>query len=340
MNISNNNIIYNIPNNHNNMNPNIIPNNNSDIKEFIDYVNTQNNMNLKKIILFYSKFSKICEQFINAVHPNYKHIISYICVDNSKLRKRLSESKFKLKVVPTVFMLFENGKVNVHIGQELNQLVIFLNKNMENYMIFKTNSILKKSIQNNITNLNINQIDQNLAENNLNTQLSKLNTKQLNPNERNLNGVTRLGIKDNNSLIHNNSKKILNERMKHLPRVKQPISQDFNKEPDVGISSKRLVPKGKKEHQKMAISSISMIESSKQLDTIDEDDDDDDDDDDEDDNLQMEDGVLLGENINEILNEDNTIDPIIKKDGKSLKDIAADMQQDRELIDNSLKPVN
>jgi hypothetical protein len=29
-----------------------------EVREFFNYINSQNNMNLKKIILFYSKFSK------------------------------------------------------------------------------------------------------------------------------------------------------------------------------------------------------------------------------------------------------------------------------------------
>ena len=43
-----------------NINKNSNSNNNvSEIQEFLNYLNSQNNMNLKKIILFYSKFSKL-----------------------------------------------------------------------------------------------------------------------------------------------------------------------------------------------------------------------------------------------------------------------------------------
>ena len=87
---------------------------NNERAEFFIFLNQKNNMNLIKIILFYSKYSKLCDDFLKALHPYYKQLITFICVDNSSIRKRLMTSKYKLQVVPSVFMLFENGKVNVH----------------------------------------------------------------------------------------------------------------------------------------------------------------------------------------------------------------------------------
>jgi hypothetical protein len=292
-----------------------------EVKEFFNYINSQNNMNLKKIILFYSKFSKVCEQFINALHPNYRHVLSCICVDNPELRKRLMNSKYKLNVVPTIFMLFENGKVNVHYGNELNQLISFLNKNMESFMVFKTNGNMNQK-----KNETIGQLQPQTIE-----EVNELQT-----NVRQKGNVTPLII---NKPVENTTKK-LKESVKHLPKIKQPIPLDFNKEMDVGISSKRIVPKGRKEHQKMAMSSINIIGGSK-LDTIEEDEEDDeeDDEDEEEIDLQTEDGELLEDNLEDLINDDKTIDPIVKKGGKNLKDIAANMQQDRERMDETSKPV-
>ena len=289
-----------------------------EVREFFNYINAQNNMNLKKIILFYSKFSKVSEQFINALHPNYRHILSCICVDNPELRKRLINSKYKLNVVPTVFMLFENGKVNVHYGNELNQLIGFLNKNMESFMVFKTNGNM-----NHKKNETIGQLKQQ--------NLQEVNDLQTNVKQKG--SVTPLII--NKPVDH--TKKI-KESVKQLPRIKQPIPLDFNKEMDVGISSKRIVPKGRKEHQKMAMSSINIIGGSK-LDTIEEDEDEDDDDEADEIDLQTEDGELLEDNLEDLINDDKTIDPIVKKGGKNLKDIAANMQQDRERMDETTKPM-
>ena len=280
-------------------------------------------MNLKKIILFYSKFSKVCGQFINALHPNYRHVMSCICVDNSKLRKRLINSKYKLSVVPTVFMLFDDGKVNVHYGNELNQLINFLNKNMESFMVFKTNGNMNQK-----KNETIGQIKHSSQLNK--TQAPFQEELQI---DRKTGNVTPLII---NKQVENNTKK---ESVKHLPRIKQKIPLDFNKEMDVGISSKRMIPKGKKEHQKMALSSINIIGGNK-LDTIEEDEEEEDEDEDEEEmNMQTEDGELLEDNLEDLINDDKTIDPIVKKGGKNLKDIAANMQQDRERMDETTKPI-
>lgn len=128
--------------------------------------------------------------------------------------------------------------------------------------------------------------------------------------------VTPLNIQSNNS----------KNKMKTLPRIKQPIPQDFKKEIDVGISSKRMIPKGRKEHRKMAHSSLNIIQTNKQLDTIEEDDETTDEE--EEINIQMEDGEILDNILEE--NEDQTIDPIIKKgDKKDIKEIAAEMAKDR-----------
>lgn len=298
-------------------------NNVSEIQEFFNYVNSQNNMNLKKIILFYSSFSKLCEQFINSLHSNYKFILHSISVDNSNVRKRLMNSKFKLQYVPCIFMLFNDGKVNVHYGNELLSLVAFLNKNMEAFIILKTNGNLTRRNNTNLTIQNTNPQVQIMEKsqmmlngNNMNNMISENDANAFaSENVR----VTPLNIQSTNSLKSN--------KMKTLPRIKQPIPQDFKKEIDVGISSKRMIPKGRKEHRKMAHSSLNIIQTNKQLDTIEEEDDETTDEEEEI-NIQMEDGEILDNILEE--NEDQTIDPIIKKgDKKDIKEIAAEMAKDR-----------
>jgi hypothetical protein len=285
-------------------------NNVSEIQEFFNYVNSQNNMNLKKIILFYSSFSKLCEQFINSLHSNYKFILHSISVDNSNVRKRLMNSKFKLQYVPCIFMLFNDGKVNVHCGNELLSLVTFLNKNMEAFIILKTNGNLARR---NNTNLTI----QNNTNMPVQMMLNEINSHDINSENNGNIRVTPLNIQSN----------LKNNKMKTLPRIKQPIPQDFKKEIDVGISSKRMIPKGRKEHRKMAHSSLNIIQTNKQLDTIEEEDDETTDEEEEI-NIQMEDGEILDNILEE--NEDQTIDPIIKKgDKKDIKEIAAEMAKDR-----------
>ena len=323
---------------------------NNEYSEFFLFLNQKNNMNLIKIILFYSKYSKLCDDFLTALHPYYKQIITFICVDNSKVRKRLMTSKYKLQVVPSIFMLFENGVVNVHNGQELIQLVDFFNKNMETFMVVKSQT--QKQALNSIQPPNHFQNQSRLIQNNENNNETNLGPKvtALNFNirkERNnqvgisygeneLESRHNLLMKENQELSRiNNGKnpkniKSTGKEITHLPRVKDPIPYEFNKKIDIGMSSKRLVPRGKKEHEKMALTSIKFIEGNK-LDPVEEEDEDDDDDDNEID-INIEDAEILDDDIDELINseDDPTIDPIIKKDSKkSIKEIAADMQQVR-----------
>ena len=308
----------------------------TEIQEFFNYLNSQNSMNLKKIILFYSKYSKLCEQFINSLHPNYKVILNMISVDNSVVRKRLMNSKYKLQYVPCIFMLFENGNVNVHYGNELLSLVTFFNKNMEAFMVIKTNENLAKR-------KNILQPGQGLTPliNGKNQQMNldnnmdeRSSSRILDENVHNSNGenITSLNLSQGLGTRNPEQKKL---KMKNIPRIKEPIPEDFKRDMNIGISSKRMVPKGRKEHKKMARTSLTVLESNRQLDTIEEEEEDTTDDE-EDNNIEMEDAEILDNILEE--QEDNTIDPIISsKTKKDIKDIAAEMAKERGPIDD--KPV-
>ena len=309
----------------------------TEIQEFFNYLNSQNNMNLKKIILFYSKYSKLCEQFINSLHPNYKLILNMISVDNSLVRKRLMNSKYKLQYVPCIFMLFENGNVNVHYGNELLSLVTFFNKNMEAFMVIKTNENLakrKNTLQpgQGITPLITGKNQQMNLDNNMDEIVHNSNGGNI----TSLNLQQGLGDKISQQGLATRNSQQKKLKMKNIPRIKEPIPEDFKRDMNIGISSKRMVPKGRKEHKKMARSSLTVLESNRQLDTIEEEDEDTTDDDEEDTNIEMEDAEILDNILEE--QEDNTIDPIISsKTKKDIKDIAAEMAKERGPIDD--KPV-
>jgi hypothetical protein len=333
---------------------------NKEYTEFLFFLNQKNNMNLIKIILFYSKYSKLCDDFLNALHPYYKQIINFICVDDPNTRKRLMNSKYKLQVVPSIFMLFENGVVNVHTGKELIQLVDFFNKNMETFMVVKTHqtqNIQLVSNQDNILNKNI----QLQNANNTTNKITPLNFNiRKEKNERFISNKTdsfeneldsslsdsiqsrqSLLMKENQELSRINSKNSKNKEVTHLPRVKDPIPYEFNKKVEIGMSSKRLVPRGKKEHEKMALTSVKFIEGNK-LDTVEEEDDEEDEDDNNEIDINIEDAEILNDDIDELINseDDPTIDPILKKDNKkSIKEIAADMQQVRGDPDSKKIPI-
>jgi hypothetical protein len=310
-------------------------NSRTEIQEFFNYLNSQNNMNLKKIILFYSKYSKLCEQFVNSLHPNYKVILNMISVDNSVVRKRLMNSKYKLQYVPCIFMLFENGKVNVHYGNELVSLVTFLNKNMEAFMVIKTNENLAKRKNTLQSNQGITPLVSGKQQMNLDNNMDERPSSQILDEtvyKSNRGNITSLNLPQVLGDKISQQKKL---KMKNIPRIKEPIPEDFKRDMNIGISSKRMIPKGRKEHKKMARSSLTVLESNRQLDTIEEEEDTTDDDE-EDTNIEMEDAEILDNILEE--QEDNTIDPIISsKTKKDIKDIAAEMAKERGPIDD--KPV-
>ena len=318
----------------------------TEIQEFFNYLNSQNNMNLKKIILFYSKYSKLCEQFVNSLHPNYKVILNMISVDNSVVRKRLMNSKYKLQYVPCIFMLFENGNVNVHYGNELLSLVTFFNKNMEAFMVIKTNENLAKrkntlqpgqGITPLITGKNQQMnLDNNMDERPSSRILDEIVHNSNGGNITSLNLQQGLGDKISQQGLGTRNPQQKKLKMKNIPRIKEPIPEDFKRDMNIGISSKRMIPKGRKEHKKMARSSLTVLESNRQLDTIEEEEEDTTDDEEEDTNIEMEDAEILDNILEE--QEDNTIDPIISsKTKKDIKDIAAEMAKERGPIDD--KPV-
>ncbi len=93
-----------------------------------------------------------------------------------------------------------------------------------------------------------------------------------------------------------------------------------------------MIPKGRKEHKKMAHTSLTPLETNRELDTIEEENEDDTTDE-EDNNIEMEDGEILDNILEE--QQDNTIDPIINsKNKKDIKDIAAEMAKERGPVDD------
>jgi hypothetical protein len=330
-------ILQNVQNSQINTNTN---GSNSEIQEFFNYLNIQNNMNLKKIILFYSKYSKLCEQFVHSLHPNYKVLLNMISVDNSVIRKRLMNSKYKLQYVPCIFMLFEDGKVNIHYGNELISLVAFLNKNMEAFMVIKTNENLSKRKLPSQGRTQLIQPQQKNNHNNHNEQMSNMLEES---SMEQMSQISQMGqmnqmsqmdeILDPRAVtkINIQTKKENKLKMKNIPRVKQPIPEDFKRDMDVGISSRRMIPKGRKEHKKMAQSSLTVLESNKQLETIEEEEETSDEE--EDINIEMEDAEILDNILEE--EDDKTIDPILMKvDKNKIKEIAAEMAKERGPVDD------
>ena len=71
---------------------------------------------IKNLYLLYSNYSKLCHHLIkitSKLHPYF----NLICIDNDKVRKIIIKSK-KIKIVPCMFVLFNDGLVQVYEGMD------------------------------------------------------------------------------------------------------------------------------------------------------------------------------------------------------------------------------
>ena len=68
-------------------------------------------------ILFYSNYSDVCKQLMLSLDKcpvNFQKIVglNYVCIDNKKIRHQIiSSKKFKLREVPTLLVIHENGSL-------------------------------------------------------------------------------------------------------------------------------------------------------------------------------------------------------------------------------------
>jgi hypothetical protein len=292
---------------------------------FFDYLNHQNNMDLKKIVVFVSKFSDVCKQFLSALHPLYKDIILCVSVDNRQVRERLAKSKFKVTVVPTVFMLFKNGTVNVHIGKQLVPLVDFLNKSIETFLIVQSHMTSPKVSSSIISSLP--------STSSTSSTSSTTSTSPTSPHSSNSSNSSTSNV---THLFGNEPDDIENKSSFGIQSAK---SSQFERTIDIG-PKENIVQRGKG-LENVARSSLLMVSpQNDQVSSLIKHD--------ENDSsipLQTDSAELLEEDIEEMLNADATLDPLIQKSlsedknnnkWESVKRIANDMAQLRENEERSM----
>lgn len=78
-------------------------------------------------IFLYSKYSNNSKNLIDIINNSNLSLtlnIKYICIDNKDIRNRiLNSSKIKIKVVPTILNVFNNGIVQLYEGQHAFQYI-------------------------------------------------------------------------------------------------------------------------------------------------------------------------------------------------------------------------
>ena len=80
-------------------------------------------------VLFFSKYSPICQNLLNAINAcqfNFREVagVTLVCVDNEGVRKRILESKsLKIDVVPSLLVSLQDGGVEKYEGQTVIGLI-------------------------------------------------------------------------------------------------------------------------------------------------------------------------------------------------------------------------
>lgn len=82
-------------------------------------------MNPDYTIIIYSKYSDNCIKLTKLITSNNLQIpIHYICIDNKDVRNRiLSSSKIKIKLVPSILNVYNNGVVQLYEGNYAFQFI-------------------------------------------------------------------------------------------------------------------------------------------------------------------------------------------------------------------------
>lgn len=88
------------------------------------------------LLLFYSRFSSASKLFLELTEktPEFKKLLSPICIDEKELRERIKESEtFSFKKVPCIARVNDEGNVELFEGEKAFQMLnMYLSKQEEN----------------------------------------------------------------------------------------------------------------------------------------------------------------------------------------------------------------
>jgi hypothetical protein len=271
---------------------------------------------IKMLLFLHSKFSKVSQDTLSFMPDHCRKYFHYISIDNSAIREKIKNSEsVKINTVPCIIVVDINNNVSLYESDKLSQIINFIsNASGENKPPPQPQQML-----------GVSHPQQQLSGGS--TPLSSLideDTPARPPSQSSRNRQSQPSSQ--------------RTKVKAVPR-RGDILPPHTEMPEMGRSTLRnQVPKGVG-HEKMARSSLGEIDissSNKQQPPMG--------------NNQpefsgmedLEDGEIVGEDLDDILNEDPTLDPDIKKsiasksvDKKesmdSVKRLAMEMQQGREI---------
>ena len=78
---------------------------------------------MQRQILFWSKYSSNCKNFITVMKQNDITTES-VCIDNKEIRQRINnDSKIKINVVPTIVITYPSGLLEKYEGEKAFELL-------------------------------------------------------------------------------------------------------------------------------------------------------------------------------------------------------------------------
>lgn len=301
---------------------------------------------IKMLLFIYSRYSSKCKTLVSSMPQELKELFYFISIDNKRIREQImNSSTIKISEVPSVILIDINDVISVYEGVQTIEIINTISEIYQKMLMMEKKQLQvppanqtfqSNELSENVTNV-LDLIDEPTRSSSTQSSVSK---KKVSFKEEAVKGVTDL------SNILPNETDMVRQNIRTKVRNAKPSSENFNTPSNIeihqnamgegGITSARVYPKKGTGHNGMAYSSLSTVK-----DTTDEEDEND---------FDLEDvngGEMLDDDIDDIFNGDNTIDPAIKNnistskskvDKKDLMDnvkrVAMEMQKMREENDD------
>lgn len=109
-----------------------------------------NNININNIICFYSKYSKISQEYLKLLQRQKEHNIDLICIDNKDIREKIRNDKtINITEVPCIIIMYSNEFIEkMSTSESYNWVKGILDKQIEKERYEYNLLIEKQRIQN------------------------------------------------------------------------------------------------------------------------------------------------------------------------------------------------
>ena len=299
-----------------------------EVSKSLQYINQYipEDKQIKQSLCLYSKFSPKSIDLIKHIPVEMKRFFYFLNIDNALIRKKiLNSTTVKIKEVPCVIIVDIKGEVSIYEGI----------KSVEIIQTFKEILINGERLKQQQSQLGLNEPEEITSLDEIIDDMEDENEYPAESKRPPKKSPIPLKMpappQPRNEYNPQQSNPPQRKKVKHALRQTDLNFPTDQYKPDVGISSIRHNPPKGVGHNKLAYSSL------KDLPQYEEDESE------EDDDMNITGGELLEDDLDDILNEDQTMDPQITKNSKnsknnvdkkeamdSVKKAAMEMQRSRE----------